>query len=166
MNWDGINVISVISTIVEVFGAVAILITLFYLATQIRRSNELTRFNSAKEIVNQFNDLNRMVVSDSQLRRVLMKHDEISADEREQIYNFTMMFCNVWMSVQAAYDNDQIDYDFYAAGAKDVLIELDRWPNFRSAAEQWLTNYPENKNYSIFKPIVREEDENGESLIF
>ena len=91
-----------------------------------------------------------MVTTDSTLRAALMKADELTADEEEQIYNFAMMFCNVWMSCQIAYDNNQIEPGIYAAGAMDVRIELDRWPNVRTAAMQWLANYPENVHFDIF----------------
>jgi hypothetical protein len=83
-----------------------------------------------------------------------MKAGGLSADEREQLYNFAMMFCNVWVSVQTAYDRGQIDEWLYAAGAKDVRIEIDRWPNFRSAVELWLSNYPENAHHEIFRPVL------------
>jgi hypothetical protein len=67
------------------------------------------------------------------------------------------------MTVRVAYDNDQIEYEFYAPGVKDVLIELDRWPSFRSAVEQWLGNYPKNKHFAIFLPIVSAQDGSGDA---
>ena len=155
MNWDAIGAMG------EIFGAIAVLTTVAYLAIQVRRSNELSRFSSSRDVLNQFNELNQLVTTDSTLRAALMKTDELNVDEEEQIYNFAMMFCNVWMTVQVAYDNDQIDGEFYTAGVRDVLIEVDRWPNFRSAAERWLSNYPENKHFAIFQPIVRAQDSRG-----
>jgi hypothetical protein len=157
INWDAIGALG------EILGALAVLSTLVYLATQVRRANELSRFNSSKDILNQFNDINRMVTSDSELRRVLMKQDEISADEREQIYNFAMMFCAVWMSAQIAYDNDQIEEEFYEACKEDVLVEVVRWPNFRSGAEQWLRNYPQNSSMDIFESIVKTVAKKGDA---
>lgn len=152
MNWDAIGAAG------ELLGAAAVLVTLVYLATQVKRSNELSRFNATKEIVNQFNDLNRLVTSDSTLRKVLMKSDELTPDEIEQIYNFGMMFCNVWVSAQIAYDNDQLDSETYKACAKDVSIELSRWPNFRPALKKWLSNYPEHKSLNIMQPILDDTD--------
>jgi hypothetical protein len=139
----------------EIVGAIAVFVTLVYLATQIKQSNDLSRFNASKEIMNQFNDLNKMVVADSELRKLLTKNDDLSADEREHVYNFAMMFCNVWTSIQTAFDSGQIGEDFYAAGARDIQIEIDRWPSFRPAIEQWLSNYPELAHYEIFRSAVR-----------
>ena len=96
-----------------------------------------------------------MVATDSEVRRALMKPGELTDDEREQVYNVAMMFCNVWMSIQTAFDNGQVDEIFYSAGAKDVHIEIDRFPNFGPAVETWLSNYPENFVHKIFEPAVK-----------
>ena len=149
MNWEAIGAVG------EVLGSIAVLLTLIYLASQIKQSNDLARFNATKEIVNQFNQLNQMVASDASLRSLLGKPSALSSDEREQIYNFAIMWCNVWLSSQIALDNHQIDQETYAACAKDVHVELARWPNFRAGVEQWLGNYPEHAHRQIFQPVVR-----------
>jgi hypothetical protein len=150
VNWEAIGAVG------ETLGALAVLVTLIYLASQIRQSNNLARFTATKEILNQFNHLNEMVATDSELRKVLAKTGDLSADEREQIYNFAMMFCAVWMSVQTAHDHQQLADAFYEAGAEDVKVEIARWPNFRQGVEQWLANYPRTAHYAIFRPAVRE----------
>jgi hypothetical protein len=152
VNWAAVGAIG------EILGAIALLATLLYLSTQVKQSNNVSRFAASRDLVNQFNDLNRLVATDSTLRQVLMKTGELSADEREQLYNFAMMFCNVWRSAQVAYDSDQIEEALYAAGLKDVLIEIKRWPNFRGAVAQWLSNYPENAHHKIFRPVLSSSD--------
>lgn len=149
MNWDAVGALG------EIFGGLAVLITLIYLAAQVRHSNSLATFNGSRELMNQFNTLNHLVTTDSELRQTLMKTGDLSADEQERVYNFAMMFCNVWYSIQSAYDNGQIDRAFYLAGCKDVEVELDRWQCFRPAVERWLTNYPEIAQTPIFKPAIR-----------
>ncbi len=150
VNWEAIGAVG------EILGAIAVFVTLIYLASQIKQSNNLARFTAMKEILNQFNHLNQMVATDSELRKVLAKTGDLSADEREQTYNFAMMFCAVWMSVQIAHDNPQLEDAFYESCAEDVKVELDRWPNFRQGVEQWLANYPGTAHYAIFRPAVRE----------
>ena len=141
----------------EVLGAIAVLVTLIYLATQVKQSNNLARFNATTEIINQFNELNRLVSTDHALRKVLSKSNELLDDEREQVYNFAMMFCNVWVSAQIGHDNKQIDDEIYAACAKDVRIELACGPTGQQGVEHWLSNYPEHAERPIFQPVVRPE---------
>ena len=159
MNWEAAGAVG------EIVGAVAVLITLVYLAAQIKQSNDLARFSASKELMNQFNGLNRLVTTDATLRQTLMKTADLSDEEREQVYNFAMMYCNVWYSMQAAYDNGQIDRELYAAGCKDVQVELDRWPAFRAAVAQWLKNYPEVASHEIFKPAVHPTGEPGDAAV-
>ena len=63
------------------------------------------------------------------------------------------MFCNVWVSVQLAYDNGLIDRGMYDSGAEDVKVELERWPHFREAVERWMALYPQNARHAIFAPL-------------
>jgi hypothetical protein len=155
VNWEAAGALG------EIVSAIAVLVTLLYLATQIRQakeqtkqSNELSRFSAARDLHGQFNDLNRLIATDSSLRQVLVKPGELSVEEREQVYAYAMMFCNVWMSAQAAYDNGLTDESGYAAAAKDVRVEINRWPHFRAGVDQWLSNYPENSHQPIFQPVV------------
>ncbi len=148
MTWDAVGATG------EWAGALVVVATLFYLAKQIRQSNKLSRFSVSRDLMNQMNELNRLVTTDSTLRLLLMKAGELSSDENEQIYNFAMMCCNVWFSVQIAYDSGQIDKGLYAAGLRDVRVEMDRRPNFRSAIQQWLDNYPENAQHEIFQSVT------------
>lgn len=46
MNWEAIGAIG------EVFGALAVLVTLFYFAVQIRQSNKLAEAQSQRELMN------------------------------------------------------------------------------------------------------------------
>ena len=68
------------------------------------------------------------------------------------------MFCNVWVT-------GQIEDEIYAACAKDVQIELPRWPTFRHAVEQWLSNYPEHKDRPIFQPVARTESPTRDAAV-
>ena len=120
MNWEAIGAVG------EVLGALAVISTLLYVAVQIRQTNDISRFNTTKEIMAKFDDLNGRIVGDSSLRHVLMKTDALSEGEQEQVYTFANMFFNTWQMCQSAYDNGLVDEGFYAASKKDVLVELGR----------------------------------------
>ena len=153
MSWEAVGAVG------EILGAIAVLVTLVYLATQVKQSNDLARFNASKELVNQFNEINRLVATDASLRRILAETGELSADEREQAYHFSIMFCNVWLSAQIAHDRNQIEESVYAACVQDVRVELERWPCFRAAAREWLSSYPQNAHHPIFRPVLEADDE-------
>ena len=54
MNWEAIGSIG------EVLGAVAVLVTLLYLAAQIKQTNKMARFDTTREIIAQFNPTTRL----------------------------------------------------------------------------------------------------------
>jgi hypothetical protein len=146
-NWDAIGAVG------EIIGAGAVFLTLAYLATQIKQTNGISRFNTTKDIMASFDNLNKMVVSDSSLRGVLNKTNDLTADESEQLYTYANMYCNTWAICQTAYDNGQIDEGFYSSATSDVIFELKRWPKFEGAVVLWLDRYPDFKGYGIFSPV-------------
>jgi hypothetical protein len=103
--------------------------------------------------MNQFNEINRLVATDSSVRHLLLKEGDLSADETLQLYNFAIIYCNIWVSLQTAHDSGQVEDAFYAAGSKDVTVEINNSPNFRGAVEQYLRNYPKFSDYRIFDPL-------------
>lgn len=137
----------------ETIGALAVLFTILYLATQIRQTNSISRYSASSNIMNQFNELNLLVATNSVLRATLEKDSELTKDEKDQVYRFAISYCNVWVSIQAAYDNGMVDRTFFETGARDVQIELNRWPSFRPAVEEWLQNYPDFTDLEIFAPL-------------
>jgi hypothetical protein len=154
-----------LGSIGELIAAISTVITLVYLATQIKQSkeqisqsNSLARFNVQRDLLVQYNELNKLIVTDATLRQVLESREELTAADREQVYTYVMMFCAVWMSVQAAYDNGQLEEWFYESVHDDVLVEMNRWPRFRWGVEKWLSNYPQNSHLKIFQSATSPTD--------
>jgi hypothetical protein len=147
MNWDAIGAVG------EILGAFAVLATLLYVALQIRQTNEISRFNTTKEIMAKFDDLNGRIAGDSNLRNALMKTDALSADELEQVYSFAQMFFNTWYMCQSAYDNDLVEEAFFVTARKDVVVQMERWPNFGKSLKRMLMRYPELRQNEIYLAI-------------
>ena len=149
-SWD------MLGALAELLGAIAVLATLVYLATQIKQTNDISKFNTMKEIMVSFDKLNKLVVTDPSLRAVLHKTSDLTKDEEEQLYTFVNMFCNTWVTCQAAYDNGLIVEAFYMGAVRDVPFELERWSNFRRCVNLWLDRYSEFKDYPIFTPLLKD----------
>lgn len=59
MDWDALGAIG------EILGAVAVFLTLLYLAAQIRQTNKMARFETTREIMGQFNACNQLYATDA-----------------------------------------------------------------------------------------------------
>ena len=144
VNWDAIGAVG------EILGATVVFITLLYLARQIKQTNKIARFNTTKDLITAFDELNRLFLTDSSIRHVLSKDTELTFDESEQLYTYAIMYCNIFLSTQTAYDSGQIDEALYKAVCGDVEIAIERWPNLRGAFKRWVETYPAVSQYNIF----------------
>jgi hypothetical protein len=147
MNWDALGAIG------EILGAIAVLITLLYLAAQVKQANAMASFETTREIMAQFNDLNRLYATDSAIRQVLLKEGELSVEEDEQSYTYADMYCNAWATTQIAFNQGQIDKALYDSVVGDVGIALKRWPGMRRQVDRWFHNYPGLRAYGIFETV-------------
>ena len=87
MNWDAITGSA------EVLGAMAVLVTLFYLARQIRQNTEEIRSANYHGVTDSFNALNLAMVENTDVARVFRRgnesYEELSDDEKIQ-YGFIL----------------------------------------------------------------------------
>ena len=147
MNWDAVGAIG------EVAGAIAVFVTLLYLAMQVRQTNKMARFEAMREIIGQFNALNLLYVTDSKLREVLLTEGALPVEQEEQLYAYVDSYCNAWATAQSAFEQGQIDDALFNSAVKDVGIALARWPGMRRAVDRWLKNYPELAGSELFRTI-------------
>ena len=147
MDWNAAGAVG------EILGAIAVFLTLLYLAAQIRQTNKMARFDTTREVMAQFNACNHLYATDATIRKVLLKKDELSVDEAEQLYSYVDMYCNAWTTAQMAFDQGLIDEALFSGTVKDVEVALSRWPNMQQPVERWFSNYPDFKGSEIFRAI-------------
>jgi hypothetical protein len=147
MNWDAVGAIG------EIAGAIAVFVTLLYLAMQVRQTNKMARFETMREIIGQFNALNLLYATDSKLREVLLTEGVLPVEQEEQLYAYVDSYCNAWATAQSAFDQGQIDDALFNGVVRDVEIAITRWPSMRRAVERWVRNYPELASSEVFRTL-------------
>jgi len=147
MDWNAAGAIG------EILGAVAVFLTLLYLATQIKQTNKMARFETTREIMGQFNACNHLYATDAAIRAVLLKKGELSLEEAELLYSYADMYCNAWTTVQIAFDEGLVDEALFRAALSDARVAIDRWPNMRQAVERWFSNYPEFEGSEFLRVV-------------
>ena len=90
--------------ITQIIAVGAILASLVAIYSQINQQNQISRFNATRDLINQFNDLNSLIITDASLRQTMHKETPLSDDEQRQIYPYVASRANIWASTQWAYD--------------------------------------------------------------
>ena len=137
----------------EFIGSLAVLVTLVYLAIQVRQSNKMAKFETTREIMAQYNACNQLYATDATIRNVLLKTDELTFEETEQLYSYVDMYCNAWATVEFGYEQGLVNETIFNGTLNDAGVALSRWPNMRQPIERWFNNYPGFKSTRIFKAI-------------
>jgi len=150
MNWDALGAVG------DFAGAIAVFATLLYLAKQIKQTNQMARFETAREVIGQFNALNLVYATDTKLREVMLKAGSLSVEEEEQAYAFVDTYCNAWVTAQFAFDHGQIDEAHFAGVVRDARLARDRWPGMRRNVERWKKNSPEVASSEIFRTFEQD----------
>ena len=98
MNWDAIGAIA------ELLGAIGVITSLVYLASQIRQSSTVTRLTLQENYVSGIGDLFARIYSDPELLQLwyrgIRSPDELSEEDRDRIgmiqHGFFQRFALVW----------------------------------------------------------------------
>ena len=102
MSWDALGAVG------EILGAGAVIATLLYLAKQLSHAVDTSSSAATDRILRGFDEINRLIVSDGSLRETLLKESQLTASENEQYFQFVVLYCNIWLSVQSEYDSRHI----------------------------------------------------------
>jgi len=149
MNWDAIGATR------EIIGAFAVLATLLYLASQIRQTNEISRFGTAKDIFYKFDSLNDRLIADPELSTALLTTEALTKEQEDKLYSWATCWANSWLICQTAYNNGLVEDSFFKTCKEDVSVEINRWRNFRPFLIRFLDNYPEFRDEDIFDDLKK-----------
>ena len=139
--------------ITQIIAFVAIIASLFAIYSQINQQNQISRFNATRDLINQFNDLNSLLITDASLRQTIYKETPLSDDEQRQIYPYVASRANIWASTQWAYDTGQIGEADYQAIAIDVRQEMKASTNLADIYVTYINNYTGTDESKIFEAV-------------
>ena len=149
INWDAIGAIG------EILGALAVFISLTYLAIQIRSSTKQNRAAMSQSIQAEFTRSNELVATSPDLAELYVKisdGEEISAVESRRLYALITASFAKYLAVQIAYKNGQLDRDYFEVICADVarLSEDRRWAE---TMRRIIKAYPGASEFEIFNSL-------------
>ena len=147
-----------LTSLAEFLAAVGALAALIYLARQIRQSNQIALSTAASSVLDKYNSFHNLILSNphtAELSARLSDPDfsaESLADE-EQTQSFVNLFFNIYISIQVAYDQQQIDERLFTVYQDDFSAALNRWPGAVPYFQKLIERYPDTKSYQIFSAL-------------
>jgi len=100
--------------ILEIVGIATIVLSLMFVAYEIRQSNKIATVSNVNEIYYRFTTVNEALMSDPELARLIIKTNEakelsdLTESENLRIYGWIQFLTNIWVSANIAYDNGQL----------------------------------------------------------
>lgn len=151
MNWEAIGAIG------EVLGALSVLVTLFYLAQQIRQSNKIAKASSEVSIRNSFSAINTLLGENRELVEIAVKMEDtdchLSKVEYLRIRSLLLQLTNVWISVEAAYENGMASKNSFEHIFDDITQLTTNWPATKPILLNIIAAYPSQGKSEIYKAI-------------
>ncbi len=161
MNWDAIGAVG------EILGAAGVIVTLIYLARQIRQNTRATRLSTSHSIATAARDWNRPLLLDPELAWTFQvgTEDPSRLDEKEHARFIELCFSLLRMFEDAHYQyhNGALDRDvwkgyekLYAAYAKAPGFQMywkERKETFRPEFREYIDGYglPEVATWGALK---------------
>jgi len=132
MNWEAIGAIG------EIAGALAVVASLIYLATQIRQSNKLLNLESRKYVIEQVTMIGEIVLKDESLITLMLKkREDLNKTENARLM---MLARRMVIGIQQGFDHapSDVELDGLATVMKSMYHREginygvpDIWPEYR-----------------------------------
>jgi hypothetical protein len=152
LGWDAIGAVA------EILGAVAVFVTLVFLARQIKASNRLAESSAASELMNALGEVNNMMCEPS-LAAALAKSKtnthEFTAAEEVQLMHLCIRLCNVYMQAETSHRNGHLDDGNFAIVKSDVAAHLNAYPGNAGFFQTFLDSYPDASDLELVQGIER-----------
>ena len=153
MNWEAIGAIG------EIVGAIAVVLTLGYLAVQIRQNTRAVRAASHHAVTDSFNRINAVIGADASVGRIVRIGrtgiDNLTEDEQVSLGYLYLSFFRVFETLHYQHEIGTVDEQSFQSEERSLYAALS-YPGVR---EWWLVNtYGFSPGFrSHVDQVIREE---------
>ena len=150
MNWDAIGVIG------EVFGAIAVIVTLVYLAGQLRQNTRALQAASMDSTTQTSNDIRETIYSDPAVTKIyldgLADPDSFEALDRER---FRLLLTNAFWAMWNTYAQSELSGRESWSSQRNILVRTVSSPGGRWFWDQYGTEFDPKFQLEV-QGIIRE----------
>ena len=132
MNWEAIGAVG------EVFGAIAVVVTLLYLARQTKKNAEAVDASASRDAAYKISEWHREAARDPEIKRIIMKSlaHEDSEYNVEEWWEFRALAISLFFLYQTHYIQSALkigseeESEMYIRYAKDIIDGFPIWRKF------------------------------------
>lgn len=140
----------------EVIGLGAVVISLLFVAYEIRQANRIASGTTSYEMSRNYMSINELILSNPEVAELLSRRDSVDFEpnptQKTQLQAFAHRLLNQWTSIEEAYDQGlvsersyQIALDDVASVARNSNILL---PSFKVSFERY-----DLSEYDVLEPL-------------
>lgn len=130
----------------EFLGGLGVVVSLVFLAHQIRISNRLAIAASEREIMGNFASINELQMGNSAASDIMAKlvniKSEFDKSEGEKARAFVRRMANVWIAAEASHSQGFLTDATYQIILEDVRMHLTAYPGMQIFWLETLDMYP------------------------
>lgn len=134
--------------IVEIAGFLAVILSVLFLAYEQRQSNLIARTNARIAILDNYSQINELLWTDSSVAALIVKSREPnfipSTEERVRLGGQARRFVNVWLQIEAAYQNGYYSEPEYQSALDDVRTVIRGNPGTAPMWREYILTHPTN----------------------
>ena len=144
--------------IIEATGLTAVIVSLLFVAYQIRQANRIAQATTTYEIVRDINAFNEFGMTDPMfadfLERLGTEDFKPSDGEAVQAQLLAYRFLNIWIMQETAYQNGLFTEDQLSLTKADVLQVVNDYPALLPHWIVALKAQPGYSNFEVLQPLV------------
>jgi len=144
--------------IIESVGIMTVVLSLLFVAYEIRQSNEIAIGTTVHELNRNWMSINELIITSPELLSLLVEiadKNYVPKDERElqRSLAYARRLLNHWVSVEEAYRNSIVSDAYYSMTAEDVIKVINNRPGLLPIYKIIASSY-DLSQYDLLRPIL------------
>ena len=155
MNWDAIGAIG------EVVGAVAVVVTLLYVARQIHQANAQTQARARYSFIDAYGRMNSSITESKEVASIFRRGlagEEFDLDEHIQFFALLGQFLNTWSVLFDLYEDGLLPENQWSMVRKDIITMLSE-----PGGKKFWNNHGQHGVHEAFRNAVNDVLESDET---
>jgi hypothetical protein len=142
---------------IEGVGLVAVVVSVLFLAMQVRQANQIARAETSREIIALFNEFHDVVLSEPEVAQLLVAltsaSPELTPTQAVQARHLATRFVNAYNSVHDAHVEGLANDEMHDAYAASIVAYMEEYPGLAPYLRDRAAMLPGVGERPLFAPL-------------